>query len=212
MKHSDTWARAGAGLFAGLRLNANPMRWSVPVIADLGVAVALAAVLGMLRPFTMPQGGSVSLEMLPVLFIAVRRGMVPGMACGAVYGTLQLLLPGAFMYHPLQVALDYPLAFMAVGVAGAITVPNLRLTAHNLRTLGAAVALGSAARLFFHYLSGLLFFATYAPKWESPWLYALTYNLLFLAPEAVITWIVLWPVLKAYDAAFPAAAHDRWAA
>jgi thiamine transporter len=204
MNHLGTVDKAGPGLFAGLRQNANPMRWGVPVIADLGVAVALAVVLGMLRPFTMPQGGSVSLEMLPILFIAVRRGMVPGMACGAVYGAVQLLLPGAFMYHPLQVALDYPLAFGAVGVAGAITVPNLRLTVHNLGTLGAAVALGSAARLFFHYLSGLLYFATYAPKWESPWLYALTYNLLFLAPEAVITWIVLWPVLKAYDSAFPA--------
>jgi len=34
-------------------------------------------------------------------------------------------------------------------------------------------------------------------------LYALTYNLLFLVPEALITALVLWPLLKAYDAAFP---------
>ena len=170
----------------------------------MGVAVALAAVLGMLRPFTMPQGGSVSLEMLPILFVAVRRGVVPGMACGAVYGVVQLLLPGAFIYHPLQVALDYPLAFAAVGVAGAITVPNRRLTVHNLGTLGAAVALGSAARLFFHFLSGLLYFATYAPKWESPWLYALTYNLLFLAAGSGHHVDRPLAVLKAYDSAFPA--------
>ena len=130
---------------------------------------------------------------------------MPGLACGAVYGALQLVLPGAFLYHPLQVVLDYPLAYMAVGVAGLVSV-------RGLKTLGLAVAVGSVARLACHYFSGLLFFATYAPKWESPWLYALTYNLLFLAPEAVITAVVLWPLLKAYDAAFPAAAHDRWAA
>jgi thiamine transporter ThiT len=34
--------------------------------------------------------------------------------------------------------------------------------------------------------------------------YSITYNLLYLVPEAVITVVVLWPLLKAYDAAFPA--------
>lgn len=201
MNRSDTVRRSAAGLFAGVRLNANPRRWSVPVIAELGVAVALAAALGQLRVFTMPQGGSVSLEMLPILFVALRRGLVPGLAAGAVYGALQLILPGAFLYHPLQAILDYPLAYMALGVAGLVTV-------RGIKTLGAAVALGCVARLACHYFSGLLFFATYAPKWESPWLYALTYNVLFLAPEAAITAVVLWPLLKAYDAAFPQAAGE----
>jgi thiamine transporter len=62
---------------------------------------------------------------------------------------------------------------------------------------------GCAARFVFHFLSGLIFFATYAPAWESPWLYSITYNLLYLVPEAVLTVVVLWPLLKAYDAAFP---------
>lgn len=201
MSRSVTVKHPG-GLLAGLRLNANPRGWSVPVIAELGVAIALAAALGQLRVFTMPQGGSVSLEMLPILFIALRRGLVPGLVAGAVYGALQLILPGAFIYHPLQVILDYPLAYLAVGLAGLVNV-------RGIRTLGLAVGVGCLARLACHYFSGLLFFATYAPKWESPWLYALTYNLLFLAPEAAITAVVLWPLLKAYDAAFPAASHDK---
>ena len=69
----------------------------MPAIAEMGVAVALAAVLGMVRVWTMPQGGSVSLEMLPILFVAIRRGLGPGVATGVVYGLLQLLLPGAFI-------------------------------------------------------------------------------------------------------------------
>jgi thiamine transporter len=183
-------------VLAGLRRNADPRLWSVPIIAELGVAVALAVVLSMLRVFTMPQGGSVSLEMVPLIFIAVRRGFVPGLAGGAVFGALQLILPGAFIYHPLQAALDYPLAYMAVAAAGLVGV-------RGVKTLALAVTVGSLARLVCHYFSGLIFFATYAPKWESPWLYALTYNLLYLVPEAVITALVLWPLLKAYDAAFP---------
>ena len=64
------------------RLNLNPAEWGVQAYAELGVAVALAAVLGQVRLFVMPQGGSVSLELLPIVFIAVRRGVVPGLAAG----------------------------------------------------------------------------------------------------------------------------------
>jgi thiamine transporter len=179
------------------RFNLNPAHWGVPALTEVALAVALAAALGLLKPFTMPQGGSVSLEMLPLLFLAVRRGIGPALVAGGMYGFLQLILPGAFIYHPAQVALDYPLAFMAVAAAGLVRVTSWR-------TLAGAVAAGSSARFVFHFLSGLIFFGSYAPHWEAPWLYSITYNLLYLVPEAVITVVVLWPLLKAYDAAFPA--------
>lgn len=178
------------------RLNLNPTEWGVQAYAELGVAVALAAVLGQVRLFVMPQGGSVSLELLPIVFIAVRRGVVPGLAAGTMYGLLQLLLPGAFVYHPLQALLDYPLAFVALALAGLVRV-------RGLPSLIAAVTVAQAARFVFHFFSGLIFFAEYAPEWEAPWLYAITYNLLYLVPETLLTCVLLWPLLKAYDAAFP---------
>jgi thiamine transporter len=178
------------------RVNARPGAWGVQAYAEIGVAIALAAVLGQVRLFAMPQGGSVSLELLPVIFIAVRRGVVPGLVTGVVYGFLQLALPGAFVFHPLQALLDYPLAFGALAVGGFVA-------ATGWRSLAVAVALACAARLVFHFLSGLIFFAEYAPGWEAPWLYSLTYNVLYLLPEAVLTAVLLWPLLKAYDAAFP---------
>lgn len=180
------------------RLNLNPADWGVRALAEIGVAIALAAVLGQVRLFAMPQGGSVSLELLPIIFIAVRRGVVPGAVTGLLYGLLQLGLPGAFVYHPAQAALDYPLAFMALAVAGFVDV-------RGWRSLALAVFLALAARFCFHFLSGLIFFASYAPHWESPWLYAATYNLLYLVPEGLLTTALLWPALKAYDAAFPGA-------
>jgi thiamine transporter len=178
------------------RVNLNPARWGVRALAEIGVAIALAAVLGQVRLFIMPQGGSVSLELLPVIFIAVRRGVVPGAVTGLLYGLLQLGLPGAFVYHPVQAALDYPLAFAALGVAGFVDV-------RGWRSLALAVLLALAARFVFHFFSGLIFFASYAPQWENPWLYSATYNLLYLLPEGVLTTLLLWPALKAYDAAFP---------
>jgi thiamine transporter len=185
------------GLDLRARLNPNPARWGTRALAEIGVAVALAVVLSFVRlPWAMPQGGTVSLEMVPLIFLAVRRGVVPALLAGLVYGMLQLILPGAFIFHPAQVALDYPLAFMAPAVAGFVNVTGWR-------SLWLAVGLGFSARLVFHFLSGLIFFASYAPAWEAAWVYALTYNLLFLVPEALITALVLWPLMKAYDAAFP---------
>jgi len=181
---------------ARVRLNLNPAYWGVQTMAEIGIAIALAAVLGQLRLFVMPQGGSVSLELLPIIFVAVRRGVVPGLTAGLLYGLVQLLLPGAFVYHPVQAALDYPLAFAALALAGLVVV-------RGWRGLCLAVALAVAGSLAFHFLSGLIFFAEYAPAWESPWLYAITYNLLYLLPEGVLTVLLLWPLLKAYDAAFP---------
>jgi thiamine transporter len=178
------------------RLNLNPAHWGVQALAEIGVAIALAAVLGQVRIFVMPQGGSVSLELLPIIFVAVRRGVVPAATAGLLYGLLQLGLPGAFVYHPAQAALDYPLAFMALAVAGFVDV-------RGWRSLALAVALALLARFACHFLSGLIFFAAYAPGWEAPWLYAATYNLLYLVPEGVLTTLLLWPLLKAYDAAFP---------
>lgn len=181
---------------ARARLNMNPARWSVPTLAEVAVCIALAAVLGLLKVFTMPQGGSVSLEMLPLLFLAVRRGAGPALAAGVLYGLVQLVLPGAFIFHPVQALLDYPLAYAAVAAASVIP-------ARGWPGVALAVAVGSAARFVFHFLSGLVFFASYAPQWEAPWLYSITYNILYLVPEAVISALVLWPLLKAYDAAFP---------
>jgi len=194
-------ASPAGGLFSGLRLNADPRRWSVQLVAELGVAIALAAVLGQLRLFTAPQGGSVSLEMLPLFFIAVRRGLVPGLICGAVYGVVQLMLPGAYLAQPAQVLLDYPLPFAALGLAGLVMV-------RGWKSLTLAVCIGSLARFVFHFLSGIIFFASYAPAswlkhwWGSP-TYSITYNMLYLVPEALITLVALLPLLMAYEAAFP---------
>lgn len=184
--------RGGSELLASF----NPGTWDVQAIAETAVAIALAAALGQLRLFTMPQGGSVTLEMLPLLFLALRRGVGPAVVAGGLYGFIQLLLPGAVLYHPAQVLFDYPLAFAAVGLAGLVrgtTLPRMI----------AAVGIGCAARFAFHFLSGLIFFASYAPEWAGPWLWSVVYNVTYLVPQAVISAVLLWPLLRAYDAAFP---------
>jgi len=189
------------------RLNLNPAHWGVRSITEIGVAIALAAVLSWVAqafPLRMPQGGSFGLEMLPILFIAVRRGVLPGVVAGGLFGLLQLtgVAGTPYIYHPLQALLDYPLAFAGLGLAGLVPVGTMDRAGHVWRLMG-AVTVGTGARFICHVVSGLIFFAEYAPAWEAPWLYSITYNLLYLLPSAVVTALVLWPLLRAYDTAFP---------
>ena len=189
------------------RLNLNPAHWGVRAITEIGMAIALASILSWLArafPLTMPQGGTFGLEMLPILFVALRRGVVPGVVAGALFGLLQLTGVGGspFIYHPVQALLDYPLAFGALGLAGLVPVGELRGW-HGVARLTAAVSVAAGARFICHFVSGLIFFTEYVPAGQSAWVYSATYNLLYLVPSAVITAIVLWPLLRAYDAAFP---------
>lgn len=77
-------------------------RFSLRTMAEIGVMVAIALVLNFFRLFQMPQGGSVSLEMLPIFIVALRWGTLPGVIAGALFGVAQLFF-GASIYYPLQV-------------------------------------------------------------------------------------------------------------
>jgi len=92
------------------------------VIAEIGVAAALSWVLGMVKFFKMPQGGSVSLEMVPILYMAFTRGVYPGLLSGLIAGVLDLVTATSEIVHPMQAILDYVLASSALGLA-----PGFRL-------------------------------------------------------------------------------------
>jgi thiamine transporter len=197
--------------------NADPRSWDTRLIAEMAMALALAVVLGplftMILPLRMPQGGSVSLEMLPILFVAIRRGLVPGVIVGGLFGCAELLPVFApFTVSPLQVLLDYPLAFAAVGLAGLVGVPVVsppplgvgRTRQRLVRFVApvvAAVFVGALARFGCHFLSGIVFFSEYAPEGQAVWLYSLIYNGAFMLPEAVITCTALVFLLPYADAA-----------
>src|SRR3712207_7401794 len=87
------------------------------VLAEAALAIALAFVLGLIKVFQMPFGGSISLEMVPLILLALRQGPWVGIVAGAAYGLLDLAIE-PFIVHPVQVLFDYPLAFGVLGLAG----------------------------------------------------------------------------------------------
>ena len=78
--------------------------------------------------------------------------------------------------HPAQVLLDYPIAFGALGLAGFF---------RNRAFLG--INVGIAGRFLAHFVSGIIFFAIYAPEGMSPIIYSALYNGSYLLPELVIS-------------------------
>lgn len=174
---------------------------------EIGLTVALAAVLGLIAPWQMPQGGSVSFSMLPIFVLALVRGPAIGITAGALYGVMDFLLKPYF-FHPVQVLLDYPIAYAACGLAGILAARWATLHAEGRTGSGLwtavvpGIALGAFARYVAHVLSGLVFFSSYAVEaGQAPLVYSLAYNSFVLVSGAacvLVTFAVLPPLQRLY--------------
>ena len=83
-----------------------------------GVCIATSYALSFVKFLQMPQGGSMTLaSMLPLMLFAYKFGTKKGVLAGFVYGLLQLI-QNPVIYHPLQMFMDYMVAFSALGLTG----------------------------------------------------------------------------------------------
>jgi thiamine transporter len=135
------------------------------ILVESALTVALAAVLHFVRVWQMPAGGSVSLEMLPIFVLALRRGPVVGLLAGGLLGIVDLTLE-PYVIHWAQFLLDYPVAFALLGLTGLWT-PAWRAAVDSGRwrlalagIMPAAVLTGALGRYLAHFASGVVFFAT----------------------------------------------------
>ena len=93
--------------------------FSTKILAEIIVFVAMAGALALVSHsfFVMPQGGTINLGMVPIFWLALRRGPKIGIFAGAVLGVVDLAIE-PFVVNPAQFILDYPLAFACLGLAG----------------------------------------------------------------------------------------------
>jgi thiamine transporter len=147
---------------------------SISTMVEGALMVALSFGLSFIKVFHLPQGGSVTLGgMAPLLVFAFRHGVGPGVLAGTAYGLLDLVV-NPFVVHPAQLALDYPLAYGLLGLAGLFR-----------KNIVAGSFLGILGRFVCHFLSGVIFFAQYAEG--NVYVYSATYNGSYLLPEFVIS-------------------------
>lgn len=148
-------------------------------LCEGAVMLALAVIFNYLRLFRLPNGGSVDLAMLPVLFYAVRWGVRSGVLMGLVFGVLLLFIDGTVAWGWQSLLLDYVLAMAPLGLAGLFRGKDWGIFAGTL--------LGAFCRFCVHFFSGCTIYAIVVPTelfsltFTSPWLYSLVYNGSYMA-------------------------------
>ncbi|NFD76467.1 energy-coupled thiamine transporter ThiT [Clostridium botulinum] len=155
------------------------------IITQIGIALALSTILNIFRIYRFPQGGSVTLGcMVPILLLTFAYGKEIGFLTGFLYGLISLITD-PFILHPIQMLFDYPLPYLAIGLAGYF---------RNNKTL--SISFAFFIKFLCHFISGVVFFGSFAPEGIGPIIYSLSVNVPIIGAEAIICIVIfkLMPV------------------
>ena len=156
---------------------------SVKQLTVSALCLALAFVFSNIKLFKMPMGGSVTVfSMFFIPFIGYLYGPRVSLFAAFAYGLLQMVVDPYIISLP-QLLCDYILAFGALGLSGFFYGKKHAMIKGYL--------LGVFGRFVFSCLSGIIFFADYAPEGMNPIVYSALYNGSYLGVEAVLTVIIL---------------------
>lgn len=159
--------------------------WNTRRMAMGAMCIAVAFVLSCIRLFRMPQGGTITpAAMLPLIMFMVACGPLQGFVVGCAFGLLQLIAD-PYIIHPVQMLVDYPLAYGAL-ILGCIVIP---LPIKDNWKLPLAVLLAYFGRYVMAVLSGAVFFAEYAGE-QNAWIYSIVYNISYLGPDAIVCMLI----------------------
>jgi thiamine transporter len=165
-----------------MKEESHPQKFSVKTLTYCAICIALAFALSNVKLFHMPQGGSVTLcSMLFIVLAGYWFGPVAGITTGVAHGLLNLIVD-PFVVHPVQLLLDYPLAFGALGLAGFFR--------HQKYGLYVGAVVGMLGRGFMSFLTGFIFFSEYAAE-MNPIIYSLGYNFSYIIPELILSFILV---------------------
>ena len=147
----------------------------VKMIIYGSLCIALSFVLSYIRLYRFPQGGSITpASMLPMCIFAVMFGPTAGILAGFAFGMVRLI-QDPFIIHWAQFFLDYPLSFGALGLAGLYR-----------KNIAIACLIGGFARFFVNFLSGVIFFGSYAPEGMNVIIYSLAVNGAVIGTDTLI--------------------------
>ena len=162
-------------------------RFTTKKLVFAAMAIALATVVAtVIKLPSLPNGGSVTLfSMLLVSLVGYWYGPTIGIVAAIAFGILQFIT-GPYVVHPIQVVIDYPLAFGALGLSGFFSNKKNGLLKGYL--------VGVMGRFFFASVSGLIFYTVYVESFSenmvAVWA-SLVYNMTYILPEAAITIVLI---------------------
>lgn len=164
-------------------------------LVEGAMLIALATVLSYLKLFEMPFGGSITLEMIPLIIMGVRHGAKWGCFTGFVHGLLQMIIGFSNVMYCATllsqigcILLDYLLAFTVLGLAG-LFIGMIK----NNKVAGAVIGtvIVCALRFVCSFLSGWLLWGSWAPEGMHPAYYSLVYNGAYMLPDTIIAAVII---------------------
>ena len=171
--------------------NTNKNHLRVRALTEGAILLALAVVLNYLSAIifaSLPQGGSVTLAMFPLLLYIHRWGVGRGALLAFAYGLLDMLLGGGYAWGWQSILLDYLVAYTALCLGGFF-----RGKAWGIFP---AIAIGCLGRFAVHYFSGVTLYRIIEPtgieglEWlgvfANPHVYSIVYNGVYMLPNTVI--------------------------
>ncbi|MED4935855.1 energy-coupled thiamine transporter ThiT [Heyndrickxia coagulans] len=155
---------------------------SLQAMIEAAVFAAFALLLDLLPSIEVTHVISLSFAMLPVFVVAFRWGFKASVASGFIWSLLQIVTGDANdILNPIQGIMEYPVAFSFIGFAGLFRPLIERSCRHAKRGtmtfwICLSVLAGSFARYFWHFVAGVFFWGSYAPKGQSAFLYSFITN------------------------------------
>lgn len=140
-------------------------------------------------------GGSITpASMLPILFVGVRHGCKWGFGTAFVFSVFQLLTGlsyfsyiNGFGSYLICLLFDFILAFSALGISSfAMPRPEKsKEREYSLFKVFGYMTISMTVRFVCHFISGVVIWRTY-DIYNSPFLYSLIYNMVYMLPEMAI--------------------------
>ncbi len=160
------------------------MRKRTKALCEAAVMVSIALILEQIMLYKLPNGGSVTLSAVPIIFFGLRYGTSWGAMAGFVFGGLNYIMGGTAIDWT-TIIFDYFLAFSMLGWGAGL------FKGRKAGAFGASLA-GISLQFAASYLVGVFVWGKWMPEaflgmtMTTPWFYSFLYNILWAAPDLLL--------------------------
>lgn len=175
----------------------------------LALAVVLESVSKVIPLFEWPNGGSISITMVPLILVSLYCGPIYGTVIAICYSVINFFIDGVSGWTPnltavlLSLLLDYVIGF---GCCGLAAIFRKKFFERKVWVLVASVILCGLVRLLSSFLSGMVVF-TQAFDYESTsglaidftkggFIYSLSYNAGYMLPSMAFSIVIMLVLAK----------------
>lgn len=168
--------------------NVMRVEYSIRNMCMLAMFMAITLVLSYVNEVipSLPQGGTISVDVIAIMLCGYLMGAGYGVICGVSVALLQFVLGIAQYYGPWSVLLDYVLPLAVCGLTPLIKTQKI---GHISICWGVVFVM--CLKYLSHFASGAFLFASYAPEGMNPIVYSLRYNAIYVAPTLILCMIVV---------------------